>query len=63
MIDERWKDKVYEELIQRFPRMTDDEWKRTGKGIFIKSLLVIIESDERSLHNREWVGYFAWNED
>lgn len=63
MIDERWKDKVYEELIQRFPRMTDDEWKRTGKGIFIKSLLVIIESDERSLHNREWAGYITRNED
>ena len=35
LIDERWKDRVYDELIQRFPNMSDDEWKRIEKVLFI----------------------------
>lgn len=35
LICHRWKDQVYSELIQRFPNMSDEEWKRIEKDVFI----------------------------
>lgn len=35
LICHRWKDQVYSELIQRFPNMSDEEWKCIEKDVFI----------------------------
>ena len=35
LICHRWKDQVYSELIQRFPNMSEEEWKRFAKDVFI----------------------------
>lgn len=35
LIDDRWRDLVYDELIHHFPNMTDDKWKRIEKVVFI----------------------------
>ncbi len=35
LICHRWKDQVYSELIQRFPNMSDEEWKRIEKDVFL----------------------------
>ena len=36
LIDERWKDEVYERLNKRFPEMTDKEWKVLEDLVFYK---------------------------
>lgn len=36
LIDERWKDEVYERLKKRFPKMTDKEWKVLADLVFFK---------------------------
>ena len=35
LICRRWKDRVYEELIKKFPNMSEEEWKRLEKVLFI----------------------------
>ena len=34
LIDDRWKDEVYEILKKRFPEMTDQEWKVLEELVF-----------------------------
>ena len=36
LIDERWKDEVYERLKKRFPEMTEEEWKVLEDLVFYK---------------------------
>ena len=36
LIDERWKDEVYERLNMRFPEMTEEEWKVLEDLVFYK---------------------------
>ena len=36
LIDERWKDEVYERLNKRFPEMTEEEWKVLEDLVFYK---------------------------
>ena len=31
----KWKDQVYQELIQKFPDMSEQEWQRIEKAIFV----------------------------
>ncbi len=31
----KWEDQVYKELIQKFPDMSEQEWQRIEKAIFI----------------------------
>lgn len=35
LICRRWKEQVYEELIQTFPNMSEEEWNRVEKDVFI----------------------------
>lgn len=35
LIDDRWKDEVYQELIAQFPAMTSDEWNQIESVIFV----------------------------
>lgn len=34
LIDTRWADEVRDALIQKFPDMTDAEWKQISKVVF-----------------------------
>ena len=36
LIDDRWKDEVYERLKKRFPEMTEREWKVLEDLVFYK---------------------------
>lgn len=36
LIDERWKDEVYDSLKKSFPEMTDKEWKVLADLVFYK---------------------------
>ena len=36
LIDERWKDEVYERLKKRFPEMKEEEWKVLEDLVFYK---------------------------
>ena len=36
LIDDRWKDEVYERLKKRFPEMTEEEWKVLADLVFYK---------------------------
>ena len=35
LIDDRWKDEVYNELIAHFPAMTSEEWNQIESVIFV----------------------------
>ena len=35
LIDVRWKEKVYKELLVKFPAMTPDEWNQIESVIFV----------------------------
>ena len=35
LICHRWKDQVYSELTQRFPNISEEEWMRIEKDVFI----------------------------
>lgn len=35
LIDERWKDDVKDELLEKYPNMKDDEWERIERVLFI----------------------------
>ena len=35
LIDDRWKEDVYKELLARFPSMTVEEWNQIESVIFV----------------------------
>jgi len=36
LIDIRWKEKVHQELSERFPEMSEDEWHRVVNVVFFR---------------------------
>lgn len=35
LIDSRWKEKVHQELLERFPEMSEEEWHRVESVLFV----------------------------